>query len=159
MHNAPHLPTDHRYMSTLLEQTDLLAKTKELCETIIQNDVYQKLQADVEKFLSDDKAKLLYQSVHQKGEELHHKQHAGVILETTEIKAFEEARDALFDNVTAVNFMDAQSSMEEMQKTIMKYISLTLEFGKLPTEEEVAHASSDGCCGGGCNSGDSCCSN
>ncbi|MDP4624075.1 MAG: YlbF family regulator [Akkermansiaceae bacterium] len=146
-------------MSMLAERTSITSKTRELCESIATDEKFLKLQADVEKFLNDDIAKLQYQTVHEKGEELHHKQHAGVELGAAEIKAFEDARDALFENKTAANFMDAQRTLESMQKEIGKYISMTLELGRVPSEEEIAEAqnSGGGCCGGS-GGGGGCCS-
>jgi cell fate (sporulation/competence/biofilm development) regulator YlbF (YheA/YmcA/DUF963 family) len=146
-------------MTTLLEKSSIISKTKELCDQIANDKEFKKLQADVEKFLSNDAAKLQYKTVHEKGEELHHKQHAGVELSPTEIKAFENARDALFDNKIAVDFMDAQRSLESIQKEVGQYISMTLELGRTPTDEEIAeaqHNSGGGCCGGS-GGGGGCC--
>ena len=148
-------------MTALAEKTSIVSKTKELCAAIAEDSQFKKLQADVERFLSDDSAKLQYQAVHEKGEELHHKQHAGVELGSAEIKNFEDARDSLFDNKVAADFMDAQRTLESMQKDISKYVSMTLELGRVPTEEEIeeANQNSGGCCGGSGGSGGGCCSN
>ncbi len=45
--------------------------------------------------------------------------------------------------------MDAQRILEGMQKEIGKYISLTIELGHVPSDEEIEAASGGGCCGGG----------
>ncbi|MGJ8645202.1 MAG: YlbF family regulator [Luteolibacter sp.] len=146
-------------MSMLAERTSIISKTRELCESIASDEKFLKLQADVERFLNDDVAKLQYQTVHEKGEELHQKQHAGVELGAAEIKAFEDARDALFENKTAAEFMDAQRTLETMQKQIGKYVSMTLELGRVPSDEEIAEAENGGggCCGGS-GGGGGCCS-
>jgi cell fate (sporulation/competence/biofilm development) regulator YlbF (YheA/YmcA/DUF963 family) len=144
-------------MNALLEKSSIISKTKELCTQIAEDSEYKKLQADVEKFLSNDAAKLQYKTVHEKGEELHHKQHAGVELGASEIKDFENARDALFDNPVAVAFMDAQRSLESIQKEVSQYVSMTLELGRVPTDDEIAEANSGGCCGGGGGGGGGCC--
>jgi cell fate (sporulation/competence/biofilm development) regulator YlbF (YheA/YmcA/DUF963 family) len=146
-------------MNTLLEKSSIISKTKELCDQIANDAEFKKLQADVEKFLSNDAAKLQYKTVHEKGEELHHKQHAGVELGAAEIKAFENSRDALFNNPIAVSFMEAQRSLESIQKEVSQYISMTLELGRTPTDDEIAeaqHNSGGGCCGGG-GGGGGCC--
>ncbi len=145
-------------MTMLAERTSIISKTKELCEQIAADEKFIKLQADVERFLADDSAKLQYQSVHEKGEELHNKQHAGVELGSAEIKAFEDARDALFDNKVAADFMDAQRTLETIQKEIGKYVGMTMELGRVPTDDEIEESNnSGGCCGGG-GSGGGCCS-
>jgi cell fate (sporulation/competence/biofilm development) regulator YlbF (YheA/YmcA/DUF963 family) len=145
------------FMSMLLEKTSIISKTKELCAQIAEDAQFKKLQADVERFLADDIAKLQYKTVHEKGEELHHKQHAGVELGAAEIKAFEDSRDSLFDNKVAADFMDAQRTLESIQKDISKYVSMTLELGHVPSDDEIEEAnnSGGGCCGGG--GGEGCC--
>jgi len=145
-------------MTALAEKTSIISKTKELCAAIAGDAQFVKLQADVERFLSDDSAKLQYQSVHEKGEELHHKQHAGVELGSAEIKAFENSRDALFDNRIAADFMDAQRTLESIQKDIAKYVSMTLELGRVPTDKEIEESQNAGGCCGGSGGGGGCCS-
>jgi cell fate (sporulation/competence/biofilm development) regulator YlbF (YheA/YmcA/DUF963 family) len=133
----------------LSESSVLLAKTRELCDAIASDSHFLTLQGRVENFLNDDAARLQYQSVHERGEELHHKQHAGVELGAAEIREFEAARDALFENPVATDFMSAQKELEKLQKDLRTYISLTLELGRVPTEDDLAEAGGGGCCGGG----------
>jgi cell fate (sporulation/competence/biofilm development) regulator YlbF (YheA/YmcA/DUF963 family) len=140
-------------MSILAEDSPVIAKTKELCAQIASDPVFLKLQADVERFLADDSARLQYQSVHERGEELHHKQHAGVELGAAEIREFESARDALFANEIARDFLSAQRELETLQKQIGKYVGGTIELGRVPTADELVDKG--GCCGGG--GGGGCC--
>ncbi len=141
-------------MSIVAEDSVVISKTKELCAQIASDPAFIKLQADVERFLADDAARLQYQSVHERGEELHHKQHAGVELGATEIREFESARDALFENEIARDFLSAQRELETLQKQIGKYVGSTIELGRVPTVDELADKG--GCCGGG--GGGGCCS-
>lgn len=140
-------------MSIVAEDSPVIAKTKELCAQIASDPSFIKLQADVERFLADDSARLQYQSVHERGEELHHKQHAGVELGAVEIREFESARDALFENEIARDFLSAQRELETLQKQIGKYVGSTIELGRVPTVDELADKG--GCCGGG--GGGGCC--
>jgi cell fate (sporulation/competence/biofilm development) regulator YlbF (YheA/YmcA/DUF963 family) len=142
-------------MSITAETSPVIEKTRELCAHIASDPTFLKLQGSVERFLNDDASRLQYQSVHERGEELHQKQHAGIELGAAEIREFEAAREALFENETAREFLAAQQELERLQKEIGKYIGMTLELGRVPTEEEVAEASGGGCCGGG---GGGCCS-
>ncbi len=135
-------------MSIVAEESAVIEKTRELCEAIASDPSFLKLQASVERFLSDDAARLQYQSVHERGEELHHKQHAGIELGAAEIREFEKARDALFENEVAREFLSAQRELENLQKEIGKYVGSTIENGRVPTADELAEASSGGCCGG-----------
>jgi cell fate (sporulation/competence/biofilm development) regulator YlbF (YheA/YmcA/DUF963 family) len=135
-------------MSIIAEDSPVIAKTKELCAQIANDPSVIKLQSDVERFLNDDAARLQYQSVHERGEELHHKQHAGVELGAAEIREFESARDALFENKIASDFLAAQRELESLQKQISKFVGATIELGRVPTAEDLAEKG--GCCGGGC---------
>ena len=117
-----------------------MQKTRELCDAISKDIEFVALQGQVERFLEDDSAKLQYQSVHEKGEELHQKQHAGVELSDTEIKNFEEARDGLLENEVARDFMDAQQSLQTLQQTITKYVGMTMELGRVPQPEDMEDA-------------------
>ena len=143
------------YPSLLSEDSAVISKTKELCAQIASDPSFLKLQANVERFLSDDSARLQYQSVHERGEELHHKQHAGVELGASEIREFESARDALFENEVARDFLAAQRELETLQKEIGKYIGSTIELGRVPTAEDLEDKG--GCCGGSGGGGGGCC--
>ncbi len=136
-------------MTTTAEETAVMAKTKELCAEIAADPRFQELQQTVERFLSNDAAKLQYQSVHERGESLNQKQRAGVELGESEIREFEAAREALFENEIARDFIGAQRELEALQQEIGRYVGMTLELGRMPSDEEFAEASGGGCCGGG----------
>ena len=135
-------------MSIASYDSSLISKTRELCSQIVSDPIYLQLQEKVERFLNDDAARLQYQSVHERGEELHHKQHAGIQLGAQEIREFEAAREALFANDIATNFIEAQRELEQLQKLIGRYVGMTLELGRVPNAEDLEESSS-GCCGGG----------
>jgi cell fate (sporulation/competence/biofilm development) regulator YlbF (YheA/YmcA/DUF963 family) len=146
-------------MSLLADNSDVMAKTKELCSTIATDPEYKSLLEKVEQFLANDAARLMYQGLHERGEELHQKQNAGLELGENEVKDFESARDALMENPVARDFMDAQQSLQNVQVAIGKYIGMTLELGHVPTAEEIsASEQGGGCCGGSGSGDDSCCS-
>jgi len=137
-------------MSLLYEESPVMVKTRELCATIAGDATFLKLTERVEAFLDDDAARLQYQSVNERGEELHHKQSSGIELSSREIREFEEARDALLANNVARNFLEAQRELETLQRSIGKYVGMTLELGRVPTADDFAQAQSGGgCCGGG----------
>lgn len=143
-------------MSIIAEDSAVIVKTRELCAQIASDPMFLKLQGDVERFLNDDAARLQYQSVHERGEELHQKQHAGIQLGAAEIREFEAARAALLENDIAQQFLVAQEELSMLQKEIRKYVGLTLELGHVPTADDIAEASGGGCCGGGGGGGGGC---
>ncbi|MBK1826075.1 YlbF family regulator [Haloferula rosea] len=143
-------------MSMLADDSAVMTKARELCAEIANDSRFAELQKDVEAFMNNDEAKLMYQSVHERGSELHQKQHAGVELGAAEIREFEEARDELMNNGVAKSFMDAQGELETLQKAIGQYVGLTLELGRVPTADDLAEAQGGGCCGGGGGGGCGC---
>lgn len=134
-------------MSMLADDSAVMTKTRELCAAISEEARFQDLQKDVQTFLDDEGARLMYQGVQERGHELHQKQHGGVELGASEISEFEAAREELLKNEVARGFMEAQGELEVLQKTIGKLIGMTLELGRTPTAEDLA-ASEEGCCGG-----------
>ena len=134
----------------LAKESNVILKTRELCDAIAQDIEFVALQGQVERFLEDDAAKLQYQSVHERGEQLNQKQQAGVELADKEIKDFEEARGTLMSNEIASEFMEAQQNLQTLQKTISKYVGMTLELGRVPEAADLEEGDGGGCCGGGC---------
>ncbi|MBK9137994.1 MAG: YlbF family regulator [Verrucomicrobia bacterium] len=125
----------------------VLEKTLELCEAIVRQPNFPALQRDIQTFLDDDVAKQLYQTVVEKGEHLHHKQHQGISLTDEEISEYEDHRQALLRNETARRFLDAQESLRAMRETVTKYVNKTMEIGRVPTEDDFNS------CGHGCSCG------
>ena len=141
-------------MSIISDNSPIIEKAKELCQTIIDNAEYNALMGNVEAFLNNDEARLLYQTVHERSEELRTKQQSGVELGETEIQAFKDVRDQMEQNEVVMDFMSAQDDLQLVQSTVSKYVGMTLEYGRVPTEEDFAALDNEGgCCGsGGCGS-------
>jgi len=136
-------------MSIVAEDSPVITKTKELCAQIAEDATFRQLQSSVEKFLADDAARLQYKSVHERGEELNNKQRAGIELGKSEITEFEAAREALFSNEVARDFLEAQRELEGLQQEIGKYVGITIELGRVPTADDLVESGGGGCCGGG----------
>ena len=143
-------------MKLLDDDSTVMSKTRDLCETIAKDAEYQALLTQVEKFLGDDEARTTYQAVHQKGQELNQKQQSGLQLAENEIAEFESARTQLLDNPVASEFMQAQQSLESLQSSVSRLVGMTLELGRVPTSEDIAQASGGGCCGGESGGGCGC---
>ncbi|MBT6168615.1 MAG: YlbF family regulator [Verrucomicrobia bacterium] len=136
-------------MNLLEDDSAVMGKTRDLCETIANDSDYRDLLQKVEKFLGDDEARLSYQSVHESGQALNQKQQSGLQLSDSEIAEFEGARTELLNNPIASDFMQAQQSLEALQSSVSRMVGMTLELGRVPTPEDIAQASGGGCCGGG----------
>ena len=124
----------------------VLQKTKELCQTIVEQPQFQSLRRQVEAFMASEESKQQYQLVMEKGEALQQKQQMGAPLSHDEIAEFEKQRETLINNPVARGFLDAQQEMHKVQESVGQYISKTLELGRIPTSDDF----SSGSCGHGC---------
>lgn len=135
------------HMAHSLNNGPVLAKTLELCQTILEQPEFQTLQRNIETFLADESAKALYRTVAEKGEYLHHKQYQGLQLGEEELADYEQHRTALMGNPVAMAFLQAQQQMREIQDTVTKYVTKALEIGRVPSPEDFES------CGSGCSCG------
>ncbi len=126
-------------------QDSVQQKTRELCQAIVDQPEFQQMRQQIDAFMSDEAAKLQYQTVMEKGQMLQYKQETGSPLSNDEIMAFEKERDALVNNPVARAFLDAQQQMQKVQETVGQYVSKTFELGRMPTDEDMS-----GGCGSGC---------
>ena len=127
--------------------TNVETKTNELCQAILEQIQAGGIRKRIDTFLADSNARRQYESVMSKGQALHEKQHHGQPLDPTEISAFEKDRDALLQNPVASSFLDAQEEMQEIQSSVQKTLSKTIELGRIPSAEELSEG---GSCGHGC---------
>jgi cell fate (sporulation/competence/biofilm development) regulator YlbF (YheA/YmcA/DUF963 family) len=140
--------------------TPLVAKIHELCETLLAQDHFQRLKGHIDAFMADTRAQYQYQALSDKQSTLMDKQRAGMALTEDEISDFEIEREALMNNGICQNFLQAQKEFKKLQDSLAAYVSLTLEHGRVPTQDEVDSEmrGGGGCCGGGCGSGGGGCS-
>ena len=130
-------------MSTVIEN-----KARELCETIVSQPQWTSIRNRIDAFLSDDATRGQFDAVNDKGRSLHEKQHNGQPLNGQEIADFEKQRDALLKNPVARGFLEAQDELHEIQSSVQKYVSKTLQLGRVPTEADFKQ--DEGSCGDGC---------
>jgi cell fate (sporulation/competence/biofilm development) regulator YlbF (YheA/YmcA/DUF963 family) len=139
-------------MQTITEDATIVEKTKELCLTILEQPKMQSIRQRIDAFMGDDQARGQYDALVSKGQTLQQKQEMSTPLSGEEISDFEQHRDSLMKNPVARGFLDAQEELQQLQQSVHKYVTKTLELGRLPTEEEM----SEGCGGhGGCGCGHS----
>jgi len=127
--------------------TKIEDKTGELCQTIIDQPEMISIRKRIDNFLSDSKTRGQYETVMSKGQALQEKQAQSQPLESAEIADFERHRDALLNNSVARGFLDAQEELHEIQHSIQKHISKTLELGRVPTEGDFDNGSCGHDCG------------
>jgi len=136
-------------MQVTTEETILIQKTRDLCQTIVDQPEFHQMRLRIETFLTNDLAQKQYQLVMEKGDALQQKQQFGVPLDQTEILEFEKNRELLLSNPVAREFLDAQQQMHQIQESVMQYVGKTFELGRVPTLEDFP----SGGCGPSCGCG------
>jgi cell fate (sporulation/competence/biofilm development) regulator YlbF (YheA/YmcA/DUF963 family) len=137
---------DH-FMQTTTQDNMIDQKTRELCQAILDQPNLRSARECIDSFMADEKARAQYEGLLAKGQVLQEKQQRSQPLTDTEIKDFEEERDALLSNPVARGFLDAQEQLHNVHHSVNQYVSKTLELGRLPGAEDF------GSCGDGCGCG------
>ena len=130
-----------KFMPTKIEE-----KTRELCQTIVDQPEMASIRRRIDAFLADAGARGQYEAVMSKGNALHEKQHNGQTIDSVEIADFKKHRDELLKNPAARGFLDAQEELHELQHSVQRQVSKTFELGRVPTEADLE----GGSCGHGC---------
>ncbi|MBI3415545.1 MAG: YlbF family regulator [Verrucomicrobia bacterium] len=133
-------------MTTETDSSVIVSKTRELCQTILEQPEFQAMRQRIDAFLADESARSLYQVVSEKGQHLNHKQQQGLPLDGGEIADFEQQRETLVNHPVARGFLDAQEQMHQIQESVSQHVAKTFELGRVPTPEDFE----GGSCGTGC---------
>ena len=138
-------------MPTQIEENPVTQKTRELCQAIVDLPNLRAARQRIDAFLSNAAARGQYESLIAKGQTLQEKQQNSVPLDGTEIADFEKQRDALLATPVARGFLDAQEELHDLQHSIQKFVSKTLETGRVPTAEDLGDGECDGHDSCGCH--------
>jgi cell fate (sporulation/competence/biofilm development) regulator YlbF (YheA/YmcA/DUF963 family) len=134
-------------MPTQITENAILEKTKEFCQSIVDQPEMISIRRRIDTFMSDANARGQYEAVTGKGQSLQEKQAQGKQPTGAEIADFEKHRDSLLNNPVARGFLDAREELHEIQHSVQKYVSKTLELGRVPVETDLEE---EGSCGHGC---------
>ncbi|MDB6111568.1 MAG: hypothetical protein JWR69_3318 [Pedosphaera sp.] len=134
-------------MQTQTEESVVIQKTKELCQSILEQPEVQDMRQRIDAFMADEKTRGQYDSLMVKGQALQQKQQSGMPLDGGEITDFETLRESFLANPVARGFLDAQEDMQKLQQSVGQYVSKTFELGRVPEESDL---DSGGSCGSGC---------
>ena len=129
-------------MASTIEETLINQKTRELCQTLLDEPGMKALRQRIDNFMADETTRAQYDGLMAKGQALQQKQQMATPLTGEEISDFEQHRDSLLKNPVARDFIDAQQELHQVQESIHKHVSKTIELGRLPSEDEL--------CSGGC---------
>ena len=113
---------------------DLGEKIRELCEALLQDDGVQGARERIEGFLQNPDATRSYAKLANLSESLQQKQMQGEEITEEEGQGFEALREEVLNNPAVQEFAEARGTLEEIQNTIMAYVSRTFETGRVPAE-------------------------
>ena len=131
-------------MPNQIDNNMIIKKTRELCQTIVDQPEMASIHQRINAFLSDASARTQFENVISKGHALQEKQGRGLQPDGIEIADFEKHRDVLLKNSVAQGFLGAREELHEIQHSIQKYVSKTLELGRVPTEADLGDGSCEG---------------
>src|SRR3954447_9694664 len=120
-------------MQTTIEETLVIRKTKELCQTILDQPNMQSIRQRIDAFMDDEKSRNQYDGLMSKGQALQQKQQNSMPLNGDEVSDFEQHREALLNNPVAKGFLDAQEELHQVQESIQLLVTKTLELGRIPS--------------------------
>ena len=103
-------------MAPTIEETAIAQKTRELCQTILDEPSLQAVRQRIDTFMADEAIRAQYDGLVDKGQALQQKQQMSQSLTGEEISDFEQHRDSLLKNPVARGFLDAQQELHEVQE-------------------------------------------
>ena len=131
------------------EETPVITKTKELCETILSQPGYDQIKQNIVAFLGNDEARGLYEELCNQQEALSAKQESGQPISDQEDSAFAALEAKFLAMPVAEGFIKAQRQMHKIEKTVTEYVRKTFELGRVPNSDDF----SSGGCGPSCGCG------
>ena len=130
----------------MAEESPVIRKTVELCQTILDQPAYGKMKEDIMNFLQNEEARAHYDRLCDVQDQLQKKQRSGEVITDDEIAAFHREEEAFMGMEVASAFVDAQQKMHKIEATVTDYVRKTFELGRVPTSGDF----SSGGCGAGC---------
>jgi len=127
------------------DQSAVLKKTRELCETLLTDPEYVSVKNRIDTFLANDSARAQVDALMMKGQALQQKQQLGVQITAEEIADLETHQKAVMGNPVAKGFLDAQQEMFKLQDSVSQYVIKTFELGRVPGPEDMESSCGSGC--------------
>ena len=129
------------------EGTAIERKIQELCEAIVSDADVQNAREQAEAFLSDEEAVSIYRDMVTAGRSLHQMQHSGQEPSPAEVQRFTDLQNSCEAHPGVTGFMEAQDVLRTVADMVSRYVTKSLESGRVPSPSEM---SSEGSCGEAC---------
>lgn len=133
-------------MSSATQSPPVLKQTRDLCHAIAAHEGFAETRRKFDEFMANDTLRMRYHIAGERGRLLELKQASGLELTDEELAEYHAERAALMQEPLVRGFQEAQAEMSRVQELLNRYLTLTYELGRAPTDEEVLGHS----CGPGC---------
>ena len=130
-------------MASTIEETTITRKTRELCQTILDEPSMQALRQRIDTFMADEQTRAQYDGLIAKGQALQEKQQQSIAAHRRGDFGLRAASRLAAEEPGGARVPRRAARAAQVQESIQKYVSKTIELGRLPSEEEL----SSGCCG------------
>ncbi len=135
---------------TCLDLKPIAAGTNQLCEAIVNQPGFPELYRKIDAFISDEKLKYEYGMVNDRAALLQQKQQANLEITEEEVLEYEKLHNEFMANPVAVQFLEAQDEVQQVQDRIHQVIAKTFEIGRVPSQDDFDFCSDGfGNCGCG----------
>lgn len=116
--------------------SEIVEKVKELCETISKDSQFIRCQKIVDVFINDKEKNSEYQALLEKQRTLHSKKMDGKLTQD-DVDSFDAECERVFALPAVSEFLEAQDALDQLNDLISRYVELTFEFGRVPTQSEL----------------------
>jgi cell fate (sporulation/competence/biofilm development) regulator YlbF (YheA/YmcA/DUF963 family) len=127
--------------------TAIEAKIQDLCETIAADADVQAAREQAERFLADEKGVNLLRNLMTLSREVQHRQHHGEEVADEELQKLVELKSEADKHSGIRTFHEAQDVLQTIVDAVNRFVTKTVESGRVPTSDEVFKS---GGCGEGC---------
>ncbi len=124
-------------MSFITENNELKAKLAQFAEELNNLPLISSLHLTMDKFLADKKNSDLYERMEDCQENIVLKQNAGVELTEEDLDEYKDIHLLLNSSPQAEDFFSAQETLLNLQEEINGYMSLAVQLGTSPSDEEL----------------------
>ncbi len=114
----------------------IVTKVIELCETVSSDAQFKKCQGIVDQFINNPEDNQDYQDLLEFQRGLNLKKMDGELTQD-EIDAFDVKCEEVFSQPAVAEFLESQDALDQLSDLLNRYVELTFEFGRVPTDAEL----------------------
>ncbi|MBI5772365.1 MAG: YlbF family regulator [Verrucomicrobia bacterium] len=124
-------------MSSAAQSPHVLKQARELCRVLAAHAGFAETRRKFDEFMANAELRMRYHIAGERGRLLEMKQAGGLELTDQELAEYHAERDTLMQEPLVRGFQEAQAEMSRVQELLNRYLTLTYELGRAPTDEEV----------------------